>query len=672
MNGRTFATILLLASLSYSIPLLVGQTRQTEVESAPVNPNASPEARALLHYLYSISGKHTITGQNNFPNHVARWTDRAYDFTAKYPGLYGQDFGFAGGDNKDSVEARPAMIEEVKRQYERGAVIALTWHAVRPSDDEPVTFQDSVQGRLSDFEWNELITPGTHLNDRWCAQVDVIAGYLKQLRDAHIPVLFRPYHEVNGSWFWWGGRSGKNGSEALYRQLFDRFVNHHHLDNLVWVWNASGSPYVPPMADFYPGSQYVDILSSDVYVDFDQSYYNDTLALASGKPIALGEVGAVPSPDVLRKQPRWTYFMIWSEFVEFGNTPEQLQAVFHDSRQLNRDDSELALPMTAIRQVPTGRVVGGVAVTPGATAEAQALLSRLYSIAGKSTLSGQKNLPGALNASTKNVIQYAAKQPAIYGAELEVPKASGQSAFEARQQIVEEAKRQAKAHAIVSISWHAPRPTGTESSAAKGSSSQLSDFEWSELLTPGTRLHERWLAQVDDVAKPLKQLQEAGVPVLWQPYPLANSKDSWWAGRKGNRGTAALYRQLFNRLVNQDGLHNLIWVWNAAADVDSEAGDAYENYFPGLLYVDALSVSLGHSPRGPVDSQLAWIGAGKVIGIEFAAGKIPPPETFESNAKWAWFLIAPDDTGNAPDRSKALSKLYGSPRVVSLPLTGAN
>ena len=75
------------------------------------------------------------------------------------------------------------MIAEVKRQYQHGAVIALTWHAVRPTDDEPVSFRDSVQGHLTDFEWHELLTPGTDLNRRWCAQVDVIAGYLVQLRD---------------------------------------------------------------------------------------------------------------------------------------------------------------------------------------------------------------------------------------------------------------------------------------------------------------------------------------------------------------------------------------------------------------------------------------------------------------------------------------------------------
>jgi mannan endo-1,4-beta-mannosidase len=166
--------------------------------AAPVNPSATPEARALLKQIDQISGKFTLTGQHNFPNHVSRWSDRIYDLTGKFPAIFGQDFGFSGGEDKDSVEGRPSMIEEAKRQYRNGAVIALTWHAVRPTDDEPVTFRDSVQGHLTDFEWNELLTPGTDLNNCWVEQVDVIAGYLRQLQDAGVPVLFRPYHEMVG------------------------------------------------------------------------------------------------------------------------------------------------------------------------------------------------------------------------------------------------------------------------------------------------------------------------------------------------------------------------------------------------------------------------------------------------------------------------------------------
>jgi D-arabinose 1-dehydrogenase-like Zn-dependent alcohol dehydrogenase len=188
---------------------------------APVTADASPEAKALLQVLYRISGRYTLTGQHNYPNSKDTFTQRTAKVCGKLPAVFGQDFGFAAPGNQDAAAARPEIIAEVKRQHEKGSIITLCWHAVRPTDDEPVTFRGSVQGKLTEQQWNDLLTPGTELHKRWCAQVDVIAGHLKELQAAHIPVLWRPYHEMNGDWFWWGGRPGTNGTIALYRQLFD-------------------------------------------------------------------------------------------------------------------------------------------------------------------------------------------------------------------------------------------------------------------------------------------------------------------------------------------------------------------------------------------------------------------------------------------------------------------
>jgi mannan endo-1,4-beta-mannosidase len=317
-----------------------------------VTPNASPEAVALLKYIQSISGKHTLTGQHNYPNTHDTSTRQAAGAWGKTPAVFGQDFGFAATGNKDAVAARTDIIAECKRQYEAGAIITLCWHAVRPTDDEPVTFRGSVQGKLTDKEWNELITPGTELNRRWCDQVDVIAGYLKQLRDAHIPVLWRPYHEMNGDWFWWGGRRGERGSTALYRQLFDRLENHHQLNNLVWVWNVD-RPSTPErqFADFFPGRNYFDVASLDVYHgDFSPFYYRDLLKLARGKPVALAEVGPPPTLDVLEKQPRWTWWMLWAEMVGKGPGANQaMQALVNSPRSLSLDDPEYVKGIAPIR-----------------------------------------------------------------------------------------------------------------------------------------------------------------------------------------------------------------------------------------------------------------------------------------------------------------------------------
>ena len=327
-----------------------------------MTPNASPEARALLKFIYSLSGQHTLTGQHNFPNTKDASTLAVARSYGKVPAIFGQDFGFAAPGDKDATAARPDMIAEVKRQYALGSIITLCWHAVPPTADEPVTFQPrrgrdatnsnlaSVQGHLTDQQWHDVLTPGTTLNKKWCAQVDVIAGYLKQLQAAHIPVLWRPYHEMNGDWFWWGGRGGDNGTKVIYRQMFDRLVNYHHLNNLIWIWSVD-RPSQPDrqFVDYNPGTNYFDIAALDVYgSDFKPSYYDDLLAQAAGKPITLAEVGPPPSIAVLAQQPRWSWWMSWAGNARHSNA---IQALFDDPRSLSWSDPEFGQATAPLRAV---------------------------------------------------------------------------------------------------------------------------------------------------------------------------------------------------------------------------------------------------------------------------------------------------------------------------------
>jgi mannan endo-1,4-beta-mannosidase len=629
--------------------------------AAPVNPDATSEARELLKRIDAISGHSTLTGQHNFPNHLSRWSDRIYDLTGKFPAIFGSDFGFSGGEDKDSVLGRPGMIEEAKRQYRNGAVIALCWHSVRPTDDEPVTFRDSVQGKLTDFEWSELLTPGTDIHNRWVEQVDVVAGYLKQLQDAGVPVLFRPYHEINGNWFWWGGRPGPQGSAALYRQLFDRFVHVHHLNNLIWVWNTDRpSGNAGKIADFYPGAQYADVVTIDNYGEFLQSYYDTMLSIAGDKPIALGEVGSMPTLDVIAKQPRWAWFMVWSE-MEASNSPEQLQAVFHAANMLNRGDP----PFVPLAGLPPSPPI--LPVTPHASAQAKALLVRLHALNAPQILSGQQNDAATPTTSSELVLQATGKQPAVYAVELD--RANAQAVLDA-------AASQAKAGSIVSLTWHPQNPadegTGSPNSfsfaaaANIGQKRLLTNFEWGELLTPGTHLNQRWAAQADELAAQLKRLDEKGVAVLFTPYPEANGKQFWWANRPGIHGSAALYRLLFDRLVNQDHVKNLAWGWQAApGGYGPQANGPAQDYFPGLLYVDAVSIAVNRlNPQFHAAAVLRGLAGDKAMGVVIGSG-VPDPASLGRDQGWSWFELAPL-AGPADDTtSLALKALYGDPGIVS-------
>jgi mannan endo-1,4-beta-mannosidase len=296
----------------------------TAAAKKPVTPNASPEAVKLLEYLYSISGKQTLVGQHAEPLNIMTRLPTVQRLTGSYPAVCGFDFGFSAPGTWDGINYRQNIVDEAIKRNSEGFIITIMWHAVRPIEDEPVTFKESVQGELTDEQWQDLITPGTAINEKWKSQVDVIAFFLKQLKNADVPVIWRPYHEMNGDWFWWGKRPGENGTKKLYRMLYDRLVNFHKLNNLIWVYNFNEiRENTSSYEEIYPGDDVVDILATDVYRNgFDPNDYNQLSALAKDKLIGLGEVGLPPTPEKLREQPKWVWFMIWG--VPYG--PDRVKA----------------------------------------------------------------------------------------------------------------------------------------------------------------------------------------------------------------------------------------------------------------------------------------------------------------------------------------------------------
>lgn len=334
-NACTFMALLLFA----------GEVCATD----PVTPGYSKEAKALLDLMYRTSGQYTLTGQHNYPA-TRDMNSRFFRLhTGQLPVVWSSDMGFAREGDTDSYLSRPDIVKEAIRQHQKGSLITLCWHAVPPTADEPVTFQPvrkmppdslaSVQGQLTDSQFRELLTPGTRLYNRWLVQVDSVAVYLKKLQEAKVPVLWRPYHEMNGDWFWWGGRVGQYSTIALYRQLFDRYVNYHKLNNLIWVWSIDRpSTPIRKFRNFYPGNQYLDILSLDVYgSDFSQAYYDSLVVLSQGKPVTLAEVGNPPSAEILKTQPGWCWWVIWAGMVR-NTSKTQFSEMLGDPRLLTLED----------------------------------------------------------------------------------------------------------------------------------------------------------------------------------------------------------------------------------------------------------------------------------------------------------------------------------------------
>ena len=335
-SGQNVWRLILLATCLLSSAMGFAQRR-------PINPSATPEARQLLKYLYKIQGKKTLSGMHNVLGKMSIPTDRVQQLTGKYPAIWGGDFGFADSTHDiDNIKYRPLLVPEIKRQHAHGAIIVLSYHQANPVIGEPCNFQGGIISKLTDAQWQELLTPGTPLYQKWAAQMDLLAGHLEQLQAAHIPVIFRPYHEMNGSWFWWGGRPGAQGYLALWQQLYTYYTEHHHLNNLLWAWTPDKPN--PGVENYFPGRDKVDLLGTDIYprkdsvaVTYPQRWYETMHRLAGGKPLGLSEHSQLVSPEQLQQQP-YVWFMSWGEMLFNANKPEEIKQIYDSRRVLSVED----------------------------------------------------------------------------------------------------------------------------------------------------------------------------------------------------------------------------------------------------------------------------------------------------------------------------------------------
>ncbi len=292
----------------------------------------------VLEYLQSISGKMTIAGHHNREptSEPAKWTDAVANATGLYPGLWSGDFLFSQND----ISNRGALVIEAKKQWANGAIVQLMDHACPPTQGESCQWSGGIVSYLDNNQWTDLITDGGGLNQAWKKHLDGISPYLAELRDAGVQVLFRPHHEMNQGVFWWGGRTGPNGTSRLFQITHDYLTQTKGLNNLIWVWDVQDLSW--DFDSYNPGSAYWDILALDIYDDasgYSIEKYNAMLAIAGNKPMAIGECQRLPTSAQLAAQPRWSFFMGWAELVfdPNHNSAQQINDLYHAPNVITLD-----------------------------------------------------------------------------------------------------------------------------------------------------------------------------------------------------------------------------------------------------------------------------------------------------------------------------------------------
>jgi mannan endo-1,4-beta-mannosidase len=300
----------------------------------PCNPNAIQAVKNVMKYLSDISGDKIITGQHT---QTMAMEELCYitEITGKQPALLGFEL-LSYSPNINYSDTDSECMTEVKENYgtlsrawewaEKKGLITFTWHWFSPLGGHTKSFFNVY----TDFDAEKAVQTGTPENHALISDMDVMAGILRPFCDKGIPILWRPFHEGDGDWFWWGAK-GAETVKRLYRIMYERYTNLHGLNNLIWVWNSQ-------VAECYPGDDVVDIISRDMYPPEHEhtsqsEMYRELISITDTPKITLiGETGTLPSAeDIHREKIGWSSYMTWSKEFCIGEkftTADELRKMY--------------------------------------------------------------------------------------------------------------------------------------------------------------------------------------------------------------------------------------------------------------------------------------------------------------------------------------------------------
>lgn len=310
--GYTFFDYLIVKPADESITSL-------KVDKKLVNPNATKETKALMSYLADVYGKKIISGQQEIcgsHNYEGSESDFAYikEKTGKMPALRGFDFmNFRGNGLLWDDLCAERVIDWYKN---KGGIPTVCWHWFSPGNIGKKA-DNSFYTESTTFSISKALTSGTAENTALLNDIEFMAGKFKQLQEADVPVLFRPLHEAEGGWFWWGAEGPEN-CVKLYRLLYEKFTNEYHLNNIIWVWT---SYTYDTSSKWYPGDDVVDILGYDKYNAKDglpngsaisSTFYNMVKLTDGKKLVTMSENDTIPQvSNLTNEMAGWLYFCPW-------------------------------------------------------------------------------------------------------------------------------------------------------------------------------------------------------------------------------------------------------------------------------------------------------------------------------------------------------------------------
>lgn len=302
----------------------------------PVDRHATRETVNLYNNLHKLVDKGIMFGHQDDLAYGVKWKyvpgkSDVKELVGEYPAVYGWELGNLEHDSLTNLDSVPfdKMKNFIRDAYERGGVNTISWH-----NDNPVNLAsswDTTHGGVAS------ILPGGSKHVMYKTWLDRLAIFMLDLKGKKgelIPVLFRPYHELTGNWFWWGPNfCTPTEYKLLWRFTVDYLRNVKEVHNLLYVYNTGDFSSKEIFLERYPGDDVVDMLSFDSYQygnpQTDSSFYKkvnycltvlEDVAKEKNKLAAFAETGFEKTPyklwwtetlGKLLKGRKLSYVLVW-------------------------------------------------------------------------------------------------------------------------------------------------------------------------------------------------------------------------------------------------------------------------------------------------------------------------------------------------------------------------
>ncbi|OFX59733.1 MAG: beta-mannosidase [Bacteroidetes bacterium GWB2_41_8] len=305
----------------------------------PIDQKATRETKALFKNLAELSKNHVLFGHQHATEYGHGWAgndDRSdvKSVCGSHPAVIGVDISGFSGYSKEAIQkAKESLHKNVVNTYNRGGITTISWHFNNPVSGGGFYWRDSVS-----LPAVKYIIPGGEAHDKYKLILDDVADWALSLKGAGgelVPVIFRPYHEFDGDWFWWG-RSHCTREEfiALWQFTVSYLRDTKNVHNFLYAFSPDNRfSTETQFLERYPGDEWVDMLGTDNYGDMGRDRYDietaakklkivSDYALKAGKLAAFTETGLESIPNTswwtetllktLQKYPmNVSYVLVW-------------------------------------------------------------------------------------------------------------------------------------------------------------------------------------------------------------------------------------------------------------------------------------------------------------------------------------------------------------------------